>query len=386
MIKNRKYDLVVVGGGIIGTFCAYHALKKGKSVLLLEKDSQPHEASIRNFGQIIPSGQSLDTWFQLGRKSLKIYKELQEESAISLTKNGSWYIASDEQEMAVLEEMASQFQSLEYASTVFSAQATLEKNPALNKDHTKGGLFLPEEASINPVILVHQLREFLIKHFGLHYHHSCPVISVEKKRGIAMISTSKKQTFWGDHVILANGHDTQFLLPEHYPTTDLKICKLQMMRLVPQRIQFSANLLSGLSIRRYESFKSCPSYATLKTSDEQKVLQSKGIHILLKQAEDGSIILGDSHEYVSASDESPLGFEISAEINELILSEAKKIVTLDSWELDSNWIGHYLEAKQADVYTKTIDQVIHIVNGIGGKGVTTSPGFTYEYIQQLYSI
>ena len=76
MIKNRKYDLVVVGGGIIGTFCAYHALKKGKSVLLLEKDSQPHEASIRNFGQIIPSGQSLDTWFQLGRKSLKIYKEV----------------------------------------------------------------------------------------------------------------------------------------------------------------------------------------------------------------------------------------------------------------------------------------------------------------------
>lgn len=146
-----------------------------------------------------------------------------------------------------------------------------------------------------------------------------------------------------------------------------------MMRLVPQRIQFSANLLSGLSIRRYESFKSCPSYATLKTSDEQKVLQSKGIHILLKQAEDGSIILGDSHEYVSASDESPLGFEISAEINELILSEAKKIVTLDSWELDSNWIGHYLEAKQADVYTKTIDQVIHIVNGIGGKALPPLP-------------
>ncbi|MEY3412491.1 MAG: hypothetical protein RIQ70_1179, partial [Bacteroidota bacterium] len=54
----------MVGGGIIGTFCAYHALKKGKSVLLLEKDSQPHEASIRNFGQIIPSGQSLDKWFQ----------------------------------------------------------------------------------------------------------------------------------------------------------------------------------------------------------------------------------------------------------------------------------------------------------------------------------
>ena len=34
MLKNRKYDLVIVGAGVLGTFCAYHALKKGKSVLL----------------------------------------------------------------------------------------------------------------------------------------------------------------------------------------------------------------------------------------------------------------------------------------------------------------------------------------------------------------
>jgi glycine/D-amino acid oxidase-like deaminating enzyme len=74
MYKNRKYDLVIVGGGIIGTFCAYHALRKGKSVLLLEKDVQPYEASFRNFGQAVPSGQALDTWFNYGRKSLKIYK------------------------------------------------------------------------------------------------------------------------------------------------------------------------------------------------------------------------------------------------------------------------------------------------------------------------
>jgi hypothetical protein len=67
------------------------------------------------------------------------------------------------------------------------------------------------------------------------------------------------------------------------------------------------------------------------------------------------------------------------------LSEAKKIVSLASWDLEATWIGHYLEAKQDEVYTKTVDTVIHIVNGIGGKGITTSPGFTYEYIQKLFS-
>ena len=385
MIKNRKYDLVIVGGGIIGTFCAYHALKKGKSVLLLEKDAQPHEASIRNFGQIIPSGQSLENGFAWGKKSLKIYKELQEDADITLTKNGSLYIASDEAEMALLSEMSEKFQALDYPSQLFSSTEAVEKNPFLQKNYVKGGLFFPEEASINPLLMVHQLREFLIEHLGLHYKNFCPVIAVEKKRGIEMISSANKQTFWGDHVILANGQDTQFLLPEHFPAAELRICKLQMMRLVPQKKQFTSNLLTGLSIRRYDSFKSCLSYSALTTTEEQKALQSKGIHILLKQAADGSILLGDSHEYVSANEQAHLGFEISTEINELILSEAKKIVSLASWDLEATWIGHYLEAKQDEVYTKTVDTVIHIVNGIGGKGITTSPGFTYEYIQKLFS-
>ena len=101
----KKYDLIVVGGGIIGTFSAYHALKKGKTVLLLEKDSQPFEASFRNFGQAVPSGQSMDKWFDYGRKSLQIYKDLQSETNISLVPNGSWYLASDDQELTLLDDI-----------------------------------------------------------------------------------------------------------------------------------------------------------------------------------------------------------------------------------------------------------------------------------------
>jgi hypothetical protein len=44
-----------------------------------------------------------------------------------------------------------------------------------------------------------------------------------------------------------------------------------------------------------------------------------------------------------------------------------------------------LQSTTGDVFTKTVDNVIHIINGIGGKGMTTSPGFTAEYIQNLYA-
>ncbi|MHA8050479.1 TIGR03364 family FAD-dependent oxidoreductase [Aquirufa sp. ROCK-SH2] len=384
MLKNRKYDLVIVGGGIIGTFCALHALRKKKSVLLLEKDELPYEASFRNFGQGVPSGQALDSWFDYGRKSIKIYKELQQEVDISLVGNGSWYLASDDQEATLLEEMSALMNERNYTNRLYTAHECLEINPHFKKEYAKAGLFFPEEASLNPLVMVHRVREYMIKYMGLHYHNQCSIIGVEKKRGIAMLTSSKRQTFWGDHVIIANGRDTQFLLPEHYPKEDLKISKLQMMRLAPQKPILKSNILTGLTIRRYESFHSCPSFSKLSATPEQKLLQEKGIHILFKQAHDGSIILGDSHEYVPANEQAKFGFEISSEINEMMLNEAKKITNLESWQVDSSWAGFYLQSDKSDIFTKTIDNVIHIINGIGGKGMTTSPGFTAEYIQNLY--
>ncbi len=384
MIKNKKYDLIIVGGGVIGTFCAYHALRKNKSVLLLEKDAVPFEASFRNFGQAVPSGQKLDTWFEHGRRSLKIYKELQEETDISIVSHGSWYVASDEEELVLLEEMSELLKERDYKNRLYTASETREINPHFKQDYVRGGLFLPDEASLNPLYMVHRVRDFLINSMGLHYLNLCPVIGVEKKRGIAMLTTANKQTFWADKVILANGRDTQFLFPEHYPSDELKVCKLQMMRLAPQKKILKSNILTGLTIRRYESFHACPSYQKLRVKPEHELFQKYGIHMLFKQADDGSIILGDSHQYAPVHKSAQFGFEISAEINEIMLNEAKRITDLENWDIDQTWAGYYLQGISSEVYTKTVDDVIHIINGIGGKGMTTSPGFTQQYIKNLY--
>jgi FAD dependent oxidoreductase TIGR03364 len=385
MLKSKKYDLIIIGGGVIGTFCAYHALRKKKSVLLIEKDEIPFEASFRNFGQAVPSGQSLTKWFDYGRKSLQIYKDLQDLTDISLVKNGSWYLASDDQEMGLIEELGKLFNERDYTNRIYTSADCLKINPHINSDYVKGGMFLPDEASLNPLVMVHRVRAFLIREMGLHFMPNTAVIDVEKKRGIAKLVTSKNETIWADHIIVANGRDTQFLLPEHYKEDELKISKLQMMRLAPQAKILKSNILTGLTIRRYESFHSCPSYPKITATTHQQKLQAAGIHILFKQADDGSIILGDSHEYAPAHKQSQFGFEISSEINELMLAEAKKILTLENWTVDSSWAGYYLQSTTGDVFTKTVDDVIHIINGIGGKGMTTSPGFTAEYIQNLYA-
>lgn len=381
----KKYDLIVVGGGVIGTFCAYHALKLKKSVLLIEKDSSPYEASFRNFGQGVPSGQSIEKWFEYGRRSLEIYKEIQAQTDISVVQNGSWYIASDDFEATLLEELQELLNEKKYQSKLYTKEDTIALQPNLDANYVKAGLFFPQEVSLNPLLMVHKVRDFLMKEFGLDYLPNTAIIGIEKKRGVVKIDSAMNRSYWSDQIILANGKDTQFLLPEFYPKNDLSISKLQMIRLKKQSIQIKSNLLTGLTIRRYGSFKACPSYAQKPINSHLKKLENLGIHILFKQATDGTIILGDSHTYQPAHHMSDFGFEVQQEINQLMLEEAKKIIKLESWELDSTWNGFYLQTQIDDVYLKTIDNIIHIVNGIGGKGMTTSPGFTKELINNIFS-
>ena len=91
---KTQYDLIVIGGGVLGTFHAYHALKAGMKVAIIEKDKMPKSATIQNFGQVVPSGMD-SKWQTYGRESLAIYKEIQSQFDISVRQNGSVYLASN---------------------------------------------------------------------------------------------------------------------------------------------------------------------------------------------------------------------------------------------------------------------------------------------------
>ena len=54
------WDLVVIGAGVLGTFHALFAAQQGWRTLLIERGELPREASVRNFGLIIPSAQAPD--------------------------------------------------------------------------------------------------------------------------------------------------------------------------------------------------------------------------------------------------------------------------------------------------------------------------------------
>ena len=54
MTVQKNADLLIIGGGVLGSFFAYQALERGLSVVLLERHGAPAGATVRNFGQVVP--------------------------------------------------------------------------------------------------------------------------------------------------------------------------------------------------------------------------------------------------------------------------------------------------------------------------------------------
>lgn len=380
-----NYDLIVIGAGNLGTFHAYHALLKGKKVLLLEKDSQPMEATVRNFGQVVPSGQALDEWFNHGWRSLEIYKSIQSNFDISARQNGSYYFASDSGEMMLLEEAQTLFKDRDYPVQLLSKKACLARVSSLKSTYCEGGLFFPEEISVEPRTMVHRIREMLIKDYHLEYHPNLTVRNCEVKNGKVLVQTADNQSLYADKVAICNGRDFKFLFPEIFIDSGMKISKLNMMSTYPiKEIELKGNILSGLSIRRYDSFKSCPSYPHIIAPSWQKEYSDLGIHILFKQALDGSIIIGDSHEYASVTTSADLDFGIEMHINELILKEAQRMINLPDWRIQNYWAGYYAQSANGGVFEHDINDKIFISTGIGGKGMTTAAGYSEERISRIF--
>lgn len=382
--QKEKYDLIFVGAGILGTFHAYHALKLGLKVALLEKTKMPAGATTQNFGQVVPSGMNTK-WQNFGRESLSIYKEIQTQADISVRQNGSVYVASNDEEVRLIEELAAINKSNAYTSQLLTKEECLQKWPGLKSSYCKAGLFFPEEITVNARVAIRRVIQFLISKYELDFYGNTKVIDIHINDAGCEVVDNLRRTFNAEQVILCNGSDFKTLFPNIFWGSDLEVTKLHMLQTMRQStLRLDGNILTGLTIRRYESFRECPSYAAIKERESDNTFAKEyGIHILFKQLKDGAVIIGDSHEYADAKDQDDLGYEIDNNINRFIMDRAMEIMDLQNWSIEKAWFGIYSQCKENDIFQHSIDDKLHIVTGIGGKGMTGSPAFAKESVYKI---
>ena len=106
MTSQQSYDDAVAGAGILGLAHAYELARRGRRVVVFERNPRAMGASVRNFGMLWPIGQPFGPCRRLAARSLKIWLEVLASSGLWHERTGSLHLAYREDEAEVLREFA----------------------------------------------------------------------------------------------------------------------------------------------------------------------------------------------------------------------------------------------------------------------------------------
>ncbi|TES91697.1 MAG: FAD-dependent oxidoreductase [Anaerolineales bacterium] len=140
---KKKYDVVIVGGGVQGLSLAYNLARYGlHRVAVLEKSYIGSGASGRN-GEMIRSAFASEEWIRLFDKSLRIWETLSGELDFNVmfTRHGYLILASTSEEMAACQNNIKRQNELGIGTRLVDAEEVINLIPALNTQVVTGGIF-----------------------------------------------------------------------------------------------------------------------------------------------------------------------------------------------------------------------------------------------------
>jgi sarcosine oxidase subunit beta len=149
---EKTADIVIVGGGIIGTSIAYHlARKKVKGVVLLEKGMLGEGSTAKCAGGIRAQF-STEINIRFSLESFKTWDRFQEimETELDFKKVGYLFLAATEEEWAVFQRNATLQQQFGIPVELLSSHEILRRWPYLRVDDLQGGTFCAREGYAGP--------------------------------------------------------------------------------------------------------------------------------------------------------------------------------------------------------------------------------------------
>ena len=136
----------------------------------------------------------------------------------------------------------------------------------------------------------------------------------------------------------------------------------------PENFTLGATVMSDLSLVRYAGFRELPGAKRMEDRLRVEVphLLQQGIHLIVVQSADGSLIVGDSHQYA----EGVLPFA-AQEIEERILAEMQRMLRLGHYKVEQRWTGVYPSGPH-DAFIETVLPGVQLLGITSGSGMSTA--------------
>ena len=199
-----KVDIVVIGGGIIGSSTTYFLAKKGISVLLCEKGVIGGEQSSRNWGFVRQQGRAAQE-IPLIMESLRTWRGLDQEigDETGFKQAGVIYVASDEAGMERFETWLELAKLHQLDTRALSAGELKQSVPGFAGDCV-GGLTTPSDGRAEPSKAAPAIARAAAR-LGAHVQTNCAVRGLDMEAGQVSGVVTEHGRVACERVVLAGG-------------------------------------------------------------------------------------------------------------------------------------------------------------------------------------
>jgi FAD dependent oxidoreductase TIGR03364 len=366
---DASFDLIVVGAGIVGLAHAYTAARRGLKVCVVERDTACVGASIRNFGFVTVTGQGAgDTW-RRARRAREVWGEVAPLAGIATLHTGLWLPVYRERALAVLQEFMAT--GMAEGCRLLDATQARRRAPVLRLGGAQGVLYSPHEMRVESRTAIGLLAGWLAEVHGVAFRFGEAVLEVAAPR----VRTARA-TLHAERVAVCTNTELHGLFAERLAPHALTLCQLQMLRVQPEPgFTLPGSVMMDLSLVRYRGYSELPAARALRAQLEQECGESlaHGIHLIVVQSADGSLVVGDSHHYGAA----PEPFA-DMRVDELILEHLHDTLHLSEARVSGRWVGTYPSSAVADCLIDAPDDATRVVLVTSGTGASTAFGIAED--------
>ena len=367
--SETNFDLIVVGAGIVGLAHAYTAARKGLKVCVVERDAACVGASIRNFGFITVTGQGAgDTW-RRARRAREVWGEVAPQAGIAALHHGLYLSAFRPQALKVLEEFMAT--SMGEGCELLDIAEAARRAPVMQLEGAQAVLYSPHEMRVESRTAIGLLARWVAGAHGVVFRFGEAVLEVATPR----VRTSLA-TLHAERVAVCTNTDLHGLFAERLAPHQLTLCQLHMLRVQPEPgFRLPGSVMSDLSLVRYHGYSKLPAAAPLLEQIRREEGESldNGIHLIVVQSADGSLVVGDSHHYGAAPE--PFADQ---RVDELILGHLHKTLKLQQARVTERWVGTYPSSPVTDCLIDKPDDATRLVLVTSGTGASTAFGIAED--------
>lgn len=284
-------DIVVIGGGVIGSAITYNLAKRGKRVTLLEKNYLSSGSSSACDQGILLQSKAPGEHLALGIYSMELYKNLSREldTNLEFTQKGYLVLIENETERQTMEEVVRKQNAQGLDSHLISVEEAMRLQQGLNRHAIVAATFCSMDGEVNPYITTMAYADRAAR-LGAVIRCGCPVTDIIVEHGAVKGVKTPEETIYADIVIDAAGVWAPYIGEMVGLQIPIKPRRGQVFisESVPRFVH------KGVINARYIVAKHHPELLKNDTSMKAKL----GVGISLTQSEKGNVLFGASREFV----------------------------------------------------------------------------------------